>query len=1102
MACKYLIKLRSGEVIELPSSLQSNSQFTFQDFRDVLHSLPKEKLSEIIDTITNSENIPIEVKSLNLKNIIKTTTLGNLKYFNSNLYYRDPVTAQLYSNSKHLIDLLDNAGENLRSHSIIYTNTQSKFDPNYGNAYDLESNTFIINSDSIGTMNFVALNKGLIDMYILKYSKNLQDIIKTQFSDVKEFVENMPFLYRKHKINQNILTSIKTELGISEEIFDYIYDSHSENIKNNDIYTGKTTEDIKLFADYISNKYGDLQKGDNRKYYYSDSESSKSYPILNAGDLIKIKSKNYKNGIFGIYLDHYELNNKRHYIVLFPGNPNIYQSFVEDELKFNGEFIYQKNIINTSAEHIAFDNTSTLNIIDAENSAFIDLKNERVPEDLIKLLKKGDKFIYQFVDKSTGKINKLKKEVIDIVGNTLLYRDNVKNSEIKKLLIGGKSFISAIEFDLRNHQELKDFDVQLFRKERIKNKLSFPLIELDSNNREKEISQLNKGDIVLTKMSNGEGAYHNYYIGDIDENNIITLGKSSGQIVMIVIPKNNIIGIINDISEHKTLIENYDKLITSINRSFDVDVLSNDNKQLKGDDLDTNNNTRFSVYSVDNKSKLSDELKKNIETGDYVRIGKINYLVLENNDGNLKLYNNGKLDKFHISKVLKILKTTLEPTIYTQKTLQMNARLVDTKSFFDEKFANTSFEIVPVKYVIENKFKDSYNWENGFVKQGFFMDENFYNGIDKEGTKRMDKFLDISHEYASQNLEEGNKLFTIKRNGAFITNTSGTNRYDIHALSAQEAIKLLSVGSYISLINNYRIYRIEEILDTELIVSYAYRDTNGNIVKNIETLPVNKLVKNESENNIFSLFVPIVQTKVNENLKNYKESLNKKTQELVTEKDSVEVLKMISEYMKEKFNIDIILGSLNDFKNIEELNSVSMIESAKSFLKNGKIYVNLDFASLSDPIHEISHLITGTLKVLNPKLYEQLLLKVKLNEELLTEINNKYNNLTYYELLEEAFAESFGKNIIGELQSKEFNDDTLLEGVNTIMNNMFNFSEKSNNTSKLLTTPLYQLINEFGSNFVTNPESLYDRNASLLAENITKAKKELMDINKLKEKCK
>ena len=84
MACKYLIKLRSGEIIEIPTSLENNDQYTSQNLRDSLHELPKEKLSEIIDLINASENVPLDVRSLNLKNVSKTGTLGNIKYFNSN----------------------------------------------------------------------------------------------------------------------------------------------------------------------------------------------------------------------------------------------------------------------------------------------------------------------------------------------------------------------------------------------------------------------------------------------------------------------------------------------------------------------------------------------------------------------------------------------------------------------------------------------------------------------------------------------------------------------------------------------------------------------------------------------------------------------------------------------------------------------------------------------------------------------------------------------------------------------------------------------------------------------------------------------------------
>jgi len=55
-----------------------------------------------------------------------------------------------------------------------------------------------------------------------------------------------------------------------------------------------------------------------------------------------------------------------------------------------------------------------------------------------------------------------------------------------------------------------------------------------------------------------------------------------------------------------------------------------------------------------------------------------------------------------------------------------------------------------------------------------------------------------------------------------------------------------------------------------------------------------------------------------------------------------------------------------------ELESLGVHDLAKSFILNNNIYVNTDLATLDSPIHEILHLLLGSIKFQNPKLYSDL----------------------------------------------------------------------------------------------------------------------------------
>lgn len=93
--------------------------------------------------------------------------------------------------------------------------------------------------------------------------------------------------------------------------------------------------------------------------------------------------------------------------------------------------------------------------------------------------------------------------------------------------------------------------------------------------------------------------------------------------------------------------------------------------------------------------------------------------------------------------------------------------------------------------------------------------------------------------------------------------------------------------------------------------------------------------------------------------------------------------------------------------------ALKLPDNAKAFIKDGIIYLNINKASKSDLYHEYTHLMLGILKNKNMEMYNALMeaFKNNLSDENLNEIKNKYKefNLSEIDLIEEAFAERFGK---------------------------------------------------------------------------------------------
>jgi hypothetical protein len=60
--------------------------------------------------------------------------------------------------------------------------------------------------------------------------------------------------------------------------------------------------------------------------------------------------------------------------------------------------------------------------------------------------------------------------------------------------------------------------------------------------------------------------------------------------------------------------------------------------------------------------------------------------------------------------------------------------------------------------------------------------------------------------------------------------------------------------------------------------------------------------------------------------------------------------------------------------NISYITNDDLIEdvdvgSAKAFIKNGTIYINVDNATIDSPIHEMLHLFIGSISLSNPQLF-------------------------------------------------------------------------------------------------------------------------------------
>lgn len=94
--------------------------------------------------------------------------------------------------------------------------------------------------------------------------------------------------------------------------------------------------------------------------------------------------------------------------------------------------------------------------------------------------------------------------------------------------------------------------------------------------------------------------------------------------------------------------------------------------------------------------------------------------------------------------------------------------------------------------------------------------------------------------------------------------------------------------------------------------------------------------------------------------------------------------------------------------NISEVANAPGINTAKAFVYNNEIYINTDLADKDAPIHEMMHILMGSLRSSNPSLYFQITNWVA-SQEIFNQYKENYPNRTMSDVAEEAFVTEFAK---------------------------------------------------------------------------------------------
>ena len=176
----------------------------------------------------------------------------------------------------------------------------------------------------------------------------------------------------------------------------------------------------------------------------------------------------------------------------------------------------------------------------------------------------------------------------------------------------------------------------------------------------------------------------------------------------------------------------------------------------------------------------------------------------------------------------------------------------------------------------------------------------------------------------------------------------------------------------------------------------------------------------------------------------------------------------------------------------------------KGFIQNGTIYINTDNATLDTPIHELTHILLGSIRYSDPELFFSLVNQV---EQLprYEEYASQFPNRTRGDVNEEIFVQEFSKYLAGiptlfneldktsmsKLMYEVFrNIDTLIDG---------DYSVKSL-SKDIFGKSILELSETLQSDIINNKQ-VGSLDPGTIHRTLANVKEDLMKQNKLEERC-
>ena len=206
---------------------------------------------------------------------------------------------------------------------------------------------------------------------------------------------------------------------------------------------------------------------------------------------------------------------------------------------------------------------------------------------------------------------------------------------------------------------------------------------------------------------------------------------------------------------------------------------------------------------------------------------------------------------------------------------------------------------------------------------------------------------------------------------------------------------------------------------------------------------------------------------------------------------------------------EVLTKLANDYgitiNTVDQSTVLSGAEQAKAYVHDGQIYLNVDNATVEDPIHELMHIFLGHIKSTEADKYYNIVNSI---EQLpnYQELAGKFPYRAKSDVNEEIFVREIAKSVLGLPSALDGVDKSILAEIESsaiyTLDLILQGNLKAQNVTNLFGQPLKAIANLVQSKTMQNYyQSTLNVDGAAIQRKLANLKSELIESKKLKENC-